>query len=609
MNRIFLPALLLTVIATLPCELPAQSAHKPRPFAVRGVLPWHNFLSGPTAWNLEDYRNYLDDCQRKQINFIGFHCYTGGGQRYVTYVEPMIKIEYKNILPDAFLDNSLTARWGYEPLPIRDFAFNTAKLFPGKSDAFGADCSVLSTNKARHYARAQELMRSVMRMAHARGMQTGMGFEFGVHPPEFFSLYEDGLYWEGTGSMIPNPTHYQAIEILHAAIDNILAAYPDVDWIWLWLNEHSFFGFDPNAALTNARFKSVYDRYSSLFEDTGASQGQKLIGVWALQYIKLAYEYIKTVAPKKGLVIGGWGGSNQLPPILRGLDKGLPGDIVFSCLNPGMGQYPQPAFITDIAAHRRFWSIPWLEGDFQLWHYQPRVNIMREQVKLARTMNLDGVIAIHWRTEEVRTNFAAFSRYALNPDDTVSVTGIYRSFLETEIGANTSRELAPLFGRLDEEMWLGNSPSPEYYGYTPSWGRLDSTSRRKFMGLITALEKASRSASDQRIRKNLAWYKANFEFALLLDEVGRKLEPAYALRSIYYDNKPGSSQIGVETALLAARKSLDEAPLEKLFKVYASRVRSRGELGVLSSLNQKLFNEYMDLKRFLDMVSSREARR
>ena len=30
-------------------------------FNIRGVLPWHNFLSGPTSWNLSDYRNYLDE--------------------------------------------------------------------------------------------------------------------------------------------------------------------------------------------------------------------------------------------------------------------------------------------------------------------------------------------------------------------------------------------------------------------------------------------------------------------------------------------------------------------------------------------------------------------
>lgn len=33
-------------------------------FNIRGVLPWHNFLSGPTSWNLSDYRNYLDECQK-----------------------------------------------------------------------------------------------------------------------------------------------------------------------------------------------------------------------------------------------------------------------------------------------------------------------------------------------------------------------------------------------------------------------------------------------------------------------------------------------------------------------------------------------------------------
>jgi hypothetical protein len=98
-----------------------------------------------------------------------------GGQRYVNYVEPMIKIEYKNIIPDAFLDNSLTARWGYEPVPVKEFAFKTAGLFPPDDAAFGSDCSILSANTIEHYTRTQKLMKDVMSMAHARGMQTAMG--------------------------------------------------------------------------------------------------------------------------------------------------------------------------------------------------------------------------------------------------------------------------------------------------------------------------------------------------------------------------------------------------------------------------------------------------
>jgi hypothetical protein len=594
---------LLSGISGVP--LYGQSA--PGGFAIRGVLPWHNFLSGPSAWNLSDYEKYLDDCKSKKINFIGFHNYTGGGQRYVTYVEPMIRIAWKNILPEAYLDNSLTARWGYEPLAVRDFAFGTAALYRSSTAAFGSDCSVLSIEKADSYRRTQDMMKKVMAMAQARGMQTAMGFEFGVHPPEFFSLMEEGAYWEGTGSMIANPAHYQSVEILYATIDNILETYPGVDWIWLWLNEHSFFGFDEDVAFTNPAFKALYEKNNMLFDGPGVSIRQKLTGVWALQYVRLAYEHLRKVAPQKNLLIGGWGGSNQLPVILKGLDKGLPQDIVFSCLNPGLGELPQPEFIAAIAAHRKFWSIPWLEGDHQLWHAQPRVKVMREQVQQARTMKHDGVIAIHWRTEETKLNFEAFARFASDPADTASVRDVYRAFLLRECGPRAARELTEQFTLFDEEGWLRRTGSPEYYMYTPEWGRLDSVTRVKIEGLISHIEEVRSQTADTLHRSNLAWCAADLRFTLLLDVVGRKLEPAYQLRKQF-------AVIGVRErggtviALRSAQKSLDEAPLEELFRVYASRVRSRGELGVLSSLNQKLFNEYNDLKRFLSRSLSAEVR-
>ena len=83
------------------------------PFVIRGTLPWHNFLSGPTAWNEEDYRAYLDEMARQGMNFVGFHCYTGGAERYVSYVEPMIRLKYRDVLPEGGFDTSLTSRWGY----------------------------------------------------------------------------------------------------------------------------------------------------------------------------------------------------------------------------------------------------------------------------------------------------------------------------------------------------------------------------------------------------------------------------------------------------------------------------------------------------------------
>ena len=437
-------------------------------------------------------------------------------------------------------------------------------------------------------------------MAHARGMQVAMGFEFGVHPPEFFSLMEDGLYWQGTGTLIPDPTHYQAIQILYATLDNIVQTYPDIDWIWLWLNEHSFMGFDTRAALENAPFRKIYDESSTLFEEDTRSVEQRVTGVWALHYIRLAYEYVKKIAPDKKIVMGGWGGSNQLPAILKGLDRGLPRDIVFTCLNPGLGTYPQPEFFREIARHRPFWGMPWLEGDNQLWHYQPRVTVIRDQVKLAADMKMAGVVAIHWRTEETRLNFDCYSRFAQDPADTTNVESIYRNNFKTYCGDAAAVDLTQPFARFDREQWLSSTSSPEYYAYTPDWGRLDSAGRVNLGNLLRSIEQTETKTSGKVFVRNLEWYKANIECALLLDQVGMNLEPAYRLRKDFIE---GGLDASTEVERIrSAITGLEEAPLERLFTVYAGRIRSRGELGVLSSMNQKLYNEFQGLKSFVERI-------
>src|SRR6056297_877855 len=119
MRRVKLRLILIVLFSGLVTTAFCQS------FKIRGVLPWHNFLSGPTAWNAEDYEKYLDECEAKGINFIAFHNYTGGGERYFNYVEPMVKIAYKNVLPETSFDHTGTARWGYLPMKVKNFAFDT----------------------------------------------------------------------------------------------------------------------------------------------------------------------------------------------------------------------------------------------------------------------------------------------------------------------------------------------------------------------------------------------------------------------------------------------------------------------------------------------------
>ena len=86
-------------------------------------------------------------------------------------------------------------------MAVKDFAFDTGKIFqlPVGAEAFGNNGSITSHSSREHYEKAQSLMRDVLKMAHERGIRMAMGFEFGVIPPEYFSLNVAGdcFYWAG----------------------------------------------------------------------------------------------------------------------------------------------------------------------------------------------------------------------------------------------------------------------------------------------------------------------------------------------------------------------------------------------------------------------------
>lgn len=567
-------------------------------FNIRGVLPWHNFLSGPTSWNLNDYEKYLDKCKEENINFIGFHNYTGGGERYATYVEPMIKIEYKHIIPQAYFDNSQTSRWGYLPMEVKNYAYNTDKIFslPKEATAFGSDASITSRTKIEHYEKAQKLMQEVLKMAHERGISMAMGFEFGVIPPEYFSLntYGDCFYWPGESNMIPNPTKQYSKDIHYAALDNILETYPNIDYIWMWLNEHSFMGVNLDNALQDSAYLKIFNHNKHYFLEASEASS-KFIGVWALEYMKMTYNYLKSKRANVKIILGGWGGSHQLPSILKGLDRALPQEIIFSCLNPDLGKSPQPNFLADIAKHRKVWAVPWLEGDHQLWHFQPRVNMMRKHVKLAAQQKLDGVVAIHWRTEEPRFNFKTFAYFASNKKEDISVEDLYKSYLTKEFGKDVAEAITPLLVHMDIEQIHWNVQSPEFYAFTPEWGRLDEVNikiRKDIIAKASSYLKILNGPQLEQLQKFIAM----FQFELLLNEVNKAIEPAYIMKK-----QECESDIAFTTKdYQRSYQQLLNAPIKEMFETYLQRVNSRGELGVLSSLNQRLWREFNDLKHYLE---------
>jgi hypothetical protein len=221
------------------------------------------------------------------------------------------------------------------------------------------------------------------------------------------------------------------------------------------------------------------------------------------------------------------------------------------------------------------------------------VTLLREHVTLARQQGLQGVVAIHWRTEDIRANLEAFAEFARDPGQAPSVEDVYARYARREFGEAAARELAPVLARMDREHWFEPMVSPEYSPYSPAWGRLKGEMRDNLKEALDLTERLARAAHGAS-SANLRWLAATFRFTLLLDKVGQGLEPAYRLK----EESLLHGDVGREK-IEEARRALDAAPVRELFETYASRVRSRGELGVLSSLHQRLWLQYRELREYV----------
>src|SRR5690606_9634278 len=139
--------------------------------------------------------------------------------------------------------------------------------------------------------------------------------------------------------------------------------------------------------------------------------------------------------------------------------------------------------------------------------------------------------------------------------------------------------------------------SPEYFAYQPGYGRLNDRQSEVFRHLMDEIDQCLEKETDERHISNLKWLKSTAAFALLLDEVGRCLEPAWQLRDEVHTGQ--APMPGDQERFRQAKDAFEQAPIREMFEVFAQRVRSRGELGELSSLNQRVWGEYQMLASFL----------
>ena len=549
---------------------PANQAWEASPrFAVRGLLPWPDFLNCISVYNEEDFRAYFDAMLRMRFNTFGMHVYTGADQ----WAESYLSFEFAGAGHLAFLDTTATNRWGYLPERTSRFTMGAAEFYDG--EVFGSD----ATTQGRNPWETAELTRAMLQKAFAYakklGIRTGIGFEpyqvpdeiLRALPPEARPAGQADRPQVGPRFDIESVT---ARDLLETRLGQLLEAYPEVEYVWLWEDEQmNWESRKANEPLSVTPFRQAHD-------------------------------FLRRHAPDKKLVVSGWGGVSRH---FESFHKRLPMDIAFACLSDSLGWDPVSEVFGRLEGRER-WPIPWLEDDPSMWLPQFHVHRFERDMNLAETYGCQGLIGIHWRHRIVDPTAGYQARFSW--DRGLKPANYYRAYACTQAAADRSSRLAETLTSADRDKKLlctwtgevkdGHAVTREYSGdygeafafwndYEPS-----PTTLRSQKEVAESLRSVADSAATPLERERLEYLARHVEFLvpyseawILAHRIHRILLEAGKLK------QSGSREQAREKALSEAVPLwLRLAPQVRAAVLCFQRIAcTRNDLGTLASMHNK----------------------
>ena len=404
-------------------ELPAVDETGKPVFGVRGILPFHDFAQGPDLWEADDYKAVLAQMVKLRMNFIGLHTYSecGWGSEPTVWIgmpedvgrEGRPKFSYA-----SYYVNTERTTGGQKAGRTGKFGYGASGLF--ESDVWGP--SVMRglmphgktvEEKNEVFARTGKLLHEAFTYAHRFGVKTCVGTEIPLTHPSRLLPHELRARLKEQGQSVQDPAIHKAL--YRGTFLRAMQTYP-LDYYWLWTPEG----------------------WRLPQSDTEVQQTQ--------DDLLLAVEAAKEVGAPFTLATAGW----ALGPLKDRtmFDRLLPKTMPFSALNLELGSVPVDEGFARLKG-RPGWAIPWMEDDLAISSPELWVGRIRRDAYDAARYGCDGLIGIHWRTEEVGPMVAALAQAQWNvpqpqPETKVAAPAIVvhggnaAGFAESVAGANAS---------------------------------------------------------------------------------------------------------------------------------------------------------------------------
>lgn len=358
-------------------------------FAIRGLLPFHDFPEGPDLWNEDMYKSCLTQMVKMKMNFFSLHTYP--------HVEPNVWIglpgdsdEEGNVnysYPTTLANTSRPGAWGYSAMNTRDFCCGTSSLFKDSIYASPLVEGVLP------YPKDQEQMNRVFNRtgllfdnAFSFGRQLGIRFCAGLESP--LSVPKEVV--ERLKAKHIDPQYPEAKRLLYKGIFSRIQKRHPLDYFWLWTPEEWTWGSPSDESIQ----RTVED----------------------VQIARLA---LSELGDPFGFGLSGW--VLGPPDDTKLFDRYLsPGDFV-SSLSRLCGQERIDLGYRELPDSRLRMPVLWLEDDPALTTPQFWVGRLRSDIAESYAVGCSGIIGNLWRTRSITPNIialadACWDQEAWNPD-------------------------------------------------------------------------------------------------------------------------------------------------------------------------------------------------
>lgn len=549
----------------------------------RVIFNWHNFLSGCTGWDLEHWKQWIDQANKMRYNTIMVHAYGNN---------PMFTFEHLGERKvSGYLNNTASGRdWGNQH--INDVRRMVAgEIFD--APVFGATASFASEEKKEK--EAIELMQQVFQHAEDRGTRIIFALDFDTwmaNPQNIIRKMPAEAVFEINGFLTPNPDHPAGFEYYKQQLIALTDLYPQIDQLSVWHRRPSFnpglgtiwmnFSYD----IFPPDWKMEYDR--KMAENPHLERNIKSTSMFAygklIEAIQRARDEVK---PELEISSGSWRFH-----FIKFADAFFPSEVPLFPLDWEI-VFDEPDAIETLrkaGSNRDMYPIIWAHHDDHRYIGRPYTPWSNLADRLRET-NSKGFGIIHWTTHPLDLYFTSSGRQVWERTMNEPLKTTVENYVATNFGSGNDELVryyydwvttGPMFGRETSNHFVDLGGQRHGHDLEP-WEVMAEKTRQR-LAILNEIP-------GLRDNDYLQYQKAMEEFYISFFDNQIMFREAYDLAR--------NHQIDEARALLSGTNPREA--IQRYADAHKIIGFTRGEMAMVFSMNTRWLVDYMNLGQRLGM--------